>query len=119
MVTSQGYSHAGFPKLMVRYFEASKKYTTSQKEEAIEKEYFQAVIVSYLAVASACAEASLGEIPRAGGGAAAIANPDLYVKLDDLWAVMRRAALLGKALWELRVKHIMPPSVGTIGGVIR
>ena len=44
---------------MVRYFEASKKYTTSQKEEAIEKEYFQAVIVSYLAVASACAEAFL------------------------------------------------------------
>lgn len=109
-----GYSHAGFPKLMVRYFEASKKYTTSQKEEAIEKEYFQAVMVSYLAVASACAEAALRELPRAKGSPSAIAGPDFYVKIDDLWAVMRRAALLGNALWELRVRHIMPPSVGTI-----
>lgn len=76
-------------------------------------------MVSYLAVASACAEAALRELPRAGGEHAAIADPDLYVKLDELWAAMRRAGLLGKALWELRVKHIMPPNLETTGGVIQ
>ena len=104
-----GYSHAGFPKLMARYYEASKKYTSSQKEEAREKEYDQAVWVSYLAAATVCAEAGLRELPRLGGAPARVADLEVQVKLDELWALMRRTALLGKALWELRVRHIMPP----------
>lgn len=107
-----GYSHAGFPKLMARYYQASKKYTSSQKEEAVEKEYDQAIWVSYLAAATVCAEAGLRELPRRGGAPARGASLEVQVKLDDLWVVMRRAALLGKALWELRVRHVMPPILG-------
>ncbi len=111
-----GYSHSGFRKLMPCHIEASKRFTTSQKEEAVEKEYYQAVMFSYLTAASACAEAGLRVLPRDGSGPARVADLDLYLKLDDLWAVMRRAALLGKALWELRVRHIMPPVLGSRGG---
>ncbi|MDP9478439.1 MAG: hypothetical protein M3R38_22620 [Actinomycetota bacterium] len=107
-----GYSHAGFPKLMARYYEASKRYTSSQKEEAVEKEYDQALWASYLAAATACAEAGLRELPRFGGAPARVADLEIFLKLDGLWDVMRRAALLGKALWELRVRHIMPPILG-------
>ncbi len=113
-----GYGHAGFPKLMARYYEASKKYTSSQKEEAVEKEYDQALWASYLAAASGCAEAGLRELPRVGGAPARVADPEVHVKLEELWAVMRRAALLGKALWELRVRHLMPPILGTPAGAI-
>lgn len=111
-----GYSHAGFPKLMVRYFAASKAYASSQKEEAAEKEYAQAVMVSYLAAASACAEAGLRELPHVGGASARVAGLEMHVKIDGLWEVMRRAALLGKALWELRVRHLMPPILGAPAG---
>lgn len=113
-----GYSHAGFPKLMARYFAASKSYTSSQKEEAMEKEYAQAVMVSYLAAASACAEAGLRELPRLGGAPARVADLEVHVKLEEIWDVMRRAALLGKALWGLRVRHIMPPILGASPGAI-
>jgi hypothetical protein len=113
-----GYSHAGFPKLMARYYEASNKYTSSQKKEAVEKEYDQAVWVSYLAAAISCAEAGLRELPRHGGAPARVASMEVQVKLDELWAVMRRATLLGKALWGLRVRHIMPPILGVPAGAI-
>lgn len=113
-----GYSHAGFPKLMARYYEASKKYTSSQKEEAVEKEYDQALWASYLAAATACAEAGLRELPRVGGAPARVADLDVHVKLEELWVVMRRATLLGKALWELQVRHLMPPILGTPAGAI-
>lgn len=108
-----GYSHAGLPKLMPRYFGTSKLYTSSQKEEAIEKEYDQAVLISYLAVASACAEAGRRMLPRAGAPGAPVGDLEVHLKLDDLWTEMRRMALLGKALWDLRVQHIMPPILGT------
>lgn len=111
-----GYIHAAFPKLMPSYYESSNKYTTPQKREASEKEYDQAGWVSYLAAASACAEAGLRKLPRAAGDPARVASPDTYLKLEELWAVMRRTALLGKALWELRVRHIMPPIIGTPAG---
>ena len=103
---------------MARYYEASKKYTSSQKEEAVEKEYDQALWVSYLATATACAEAGLRELPRAGGVPARVASLEVQVKLDELWAMMRRAALLGKALWKLRVRHVMPPILGAQSGTI-
>ncbi|MGI8909529.1 MAG: DUF5677 domain-containing protein [Rubrobacteraceae bacterium] len=108
-----GYSHAGFHKLMPKFIESSKKLTTSQREKVIETEYDPALFVSYLAIASACTEASVKYLPCVDGSVARVADVELLVKLDELWAVMRRSALLGKALWELRVRHIMPPLLGT------
>jgi hypothetical protein len=41
-----------------------------------------------------------------------VADVDAYAKLEDFWEMMRHTSLLGKALWELRVRHIMPPTPG-------
>ncbi len=87
-------------------------FTTTQKEEVVEKKYDPTVMVSYLAAASASAEAGLRRLPRVGGVLAWVADVDAYAKLEDFWEMMRHTSLLGKALWELRVRHIMPPTPG-------
>ncbi len=69
-------------------------------------------MVSYLAADSASAEAGLRRLPRVGGVLAWVADVDAYAKLEDFWEMMRHTSLLGKALWELRVRHIMPPTPG-------
>ena len=108
-----GYSHAGFHKLMPRFIESSRKLTTSQREKVIETEFDPALFISYLAIASVCAEACVKDLPCVDGSVVRVADVELLVKLDELWAVMRRSALLGKTFWELRVRHIMPPLLGT------
>lgn len=107
-----GYSHAGFRKLMPRHIASSGELTTTQKEEAVEKEYDQALMVSYLAAASAAAEAGLRRLPRDGNAPSAVATVDTYAKLEGFWQTLQKMALLGRTMWELRVRHIMPPTPG-------
>ena len=92
------------------------KLTTSQKEKVVDTEYAQSIMVSYLAIGIACAEAATRKLPRGPGGssgpARAVADVDLLVKIADLWDLLRRSSLVGRALYEMRARHVLPPVVG-------
>lgn len=107
-----GYSHTMFRKLLPAYIAHTSKLTTSQKEKVFETEYAPAIMVSFLAVASACAIAASKELARAGGGPQAVGGVDLLVRLAELWERLRKDALLGQALWKSGVRYFVLPMIG-------
>lgn len=111
-----GYSHSGFSKLMPGYIEGNMRLTSSQKEKVVDTEYAQSIMVSYLAIGIACAEAATRKLPRGpqgtSGPAMAVADIDLLVKISDLWDLLQRSSLVGRGLYEMRMCHILPPTVG-------
>lgn len=111
-----GYSHSGFYKLMPGFIEGNMKLTSSQKEKVIDTEYAQSIMVSYLAIGMACVEAATRNLPRGpagSSGAARVADFDLLVKLSDLWELLEWCSLVGRALYEMRARHILPPTIGS------
>jgi hypothetical protein len=111
-----GYSHSGFAKLMRGFMEGNMKLTTSQKEKVVETEYAQSIMASYLATGIACAEAATRRLPRGPGGssgASPVAEAELLVKLSDLWTLLERSSLVGRALYEMRARHVLPPTFAT------
>jgi len=111
-----GYSHAGFSKLMPGFIEGNMRLTSSQKEKVVDTEYAQSIMVSYLAIGIACTEAATRKLPRgpagSSGPAKAVADLDLLVKTSVIWELLDRSSLVGKALYEMRARHVLPPVVG-------
>ncbi|QIN77526.1 hypothetical protein GBA65_02295 [Rubrobacter marinus] len=110
-----GYSHSGFRKLMPGFMEGNMRLTTSEKEKVVETEYAQSIMISYLATGIACTEAATRALPRGpSGGAPAskVADADLLVKVSDLWDLLDRTSLVGRALYEMRMRHVLPPKFG-------
>ncbi len=73
-------------------------------------------MISYLALGIACAEAATRVLPRGpSGGATArrVADVDLLVKISDLWDLLDRSSLVGKAFYEMRTRNILPPKIGS------
>ena len=103
-----GYSHTMFRKLLPAYMARSFKLTTSQKEKMFDTEYVLAIMVSYLAIASACAMAASKDLARAGGGSQAVNGIELLVTVAELWERLRKDALLGQALWNAGARHFGP-----------
>ncbi|QIN84639.1 hypothetical protein GBA63_19770 [Rubrobacter tropicus] len=111
-----GYSHSGFRKLMPGFIEGNMKLTTAEKEKVVETEYAQSIMISYLAAGLACAEAASRALPRRGPTgpltARAVGDADLLVRLSDLWDLLDRSSLVGRALYEMRARSILPPKIG-------
>jgi lambda repressor-like predicted transcriptional regulator len=111
-----GYSHSGFSKLLPGYMEGHMSLTTSEKQKVVETEYNQSIMLSYLGAGIACAEAATRKLPRDPAGTSGPPRPvvdaNLLVKLSDLWGVLQSSSLLGRALYEMRLRHILPPTMG-------
>lgn len=111
-----GYSHSGFAKLLPGYIEGRVKLTESQKQKVIETEFFRSLEFSYLSAGLACVEAAMRDLPRGRSGSSGpssqVVDAELIVKLSELWDVLQRISLLGRSLYEMRVRHILPPAVG-------
>jgi hypothetical protein len=108
-----GYSHAMFRKLLPAYIARNFTLTTSQNEKVFDTEYALAIMISYLAIASACAMAASKELAQGGGGSwRAVGEVDLLVRLADVWERLRKAALLGQALWNSGARHFVVPTIG-------
>ena len=106
-----GYSHSGFFKLMPGMM-GNMKLTTSEKEKVVETEYDQSIWISYLATGIACTEAATRVLPRGLGGSALarmVAEVELLVKVSDLWNLLERTSLVGRAFYEMRARHVLPP----------
>ncbi len=110
------YSHSGFSKLMPGFIEGNMKLTSSQKEKIIDTEYAQSIMVSYLAIGIAYTEAATKRLPRgptgSSGSPRAVGEAELLVKLSDLWELLERSSLVGRALYEMRARYVLPPTVG-------
>ena len=109
------YTHSGFSKLMPGFIEENMRLTTSQKEKVVETEYYPSIMISYLATGIACAEAATRALPRGPAGkdpARNVADADLLVKVSDLWDLLDRTSLVGRALYEMRARHVLPPKIG-------
>ena len=110
-----GFAHSGFDKLLPGYMGAHLGLTPEQKQEVVDKEYAQSLLFSYLAAGFACAEAATRELPRGRDGAAgaqAVAGAELLAVLTGLWDELRETSLLGRTLYEMRVRRVLPPAVG-------
>ncbi len=110
-----GYSHSGFRKLLPAYAEAEMELSPAQKEKIVDTEYAQSIMLSYLSAAFACAEAATRKLargPGGGSGAAPVADAELLVKLSDLWDELAGASLIGRALYTMRVRGVLPPAGG-------
>lgn len=106
-----GYSHSGFFKLMPGMM-GNTELTTSEKEKVVQTEYHQSIWISYLATGIASTEAATRALPRGRGGAAParmVAEADLLVKISDLWDLLERTSLIGRAFYEMRARHVLPP----------
>ena len=116
-----GYSHAGFAKLLPGYIEGQMRLTASEKQKVVDTEYAQSIMFSYLGMGIACAEAATRELVRGRAGSSGpprrVADADLLVELSDLWGALQRSSLLGRALYEMRLRHILPSTVGGLGAV--
>jgi hypothetical protein len=107
------YTHGGFRKLLpAQMGEGRVSLSTSQKEKVINTEYFQAIVYSWLAAASACAVATSKKLPRRDGSSRALDDLELLVRLANLWDLMREISLPGKALWEAGARHFVVPTLG-------
>ena len=110
------YSHAGFEKLMPSLMEANMELSGSQKQKVIETEYAKSIAFSYLATGMACAEAATRKLPRGPTGSSGpprrVADAQLLVKLSELWDLLQRGSLVGRSLYEMRARHLLPPTVG-------
>ena len=110
------YSHSGFSKLMPGLIEGNMRITLSQKEKVVDTEYAQSIMLSYLAIGIACAEAAARKLMRGPAGpsgpAKAVADFDLLVKLSVLWNLLERSSLVGRALYEMRARYVPPTVVG-------
>lgn len=109
------YTHSGYSKLMPGFIGANMRLTTSQKEKVVETEYYLSIIISYLGTGIACAEAATKALPRGPGGkdpARGVADVDLLVKVSGLWDLLERTSLVGRTLYEMRARHILPPKIG-------
>lgn len=111
-----GYSHSGFRKLLPAYAEAEMDLDAAQKEKIVDTEYAQSIMLSYLSAALACAEAATRKLARGPGGAsgrAAVADAALLAKLSELWDELEDASLVGRALYTMRTRALLPVLGGT------
>ena len=109
------YTHAGSRKLMAGFVSGALRFTASQREKAVESEYAPGIMVSYLATGIACAEAATRPLPRGPTGALparAVGGAELLVRISDLWDLLERASLVGRAFYEIRARHVLPPRIG-------
>lgn len=109
------YTHSGSRKLMAGSIEGSIMLRAPQKEKVLETEYVQSIMFSYLGTGLACAEAATRALPRGPGGkgpARNVADADLLVRVSDLWDLLERTSLVGRALYEMRSRHVLPPKIG-------
>lgn len=89
--------------------------TPAQREKLVDTEYAQSILFSYLAAGLACAEAATRKLPRGpdgGSGARPVAGAELLAELAGLWDILRETSLLGRALHDMRVGRVLPPTVG-------
>ena len=87
------------------------KLTTSEKEKVVETEYHQSIWISYLSTGIACTEAATRALPQVPGGSAParmVAGAELLVKVSDLWDLLERTSLVGRAFYEMRARHVLP-----------
>jgi hypothetical protein len=85
---------------------------TSEKEKVVETEYHQSIWISYLATGIACTEAATRALPRGLGGSASarmVAEAELLVEISDFWDLLERTTLVGRAFYEMRARHVLPP----------
>lgn len=97
------FTHCGMSKLeAVHLFDRSSRFSTGQKEDYYAKEIDNAIAVSYVAAASACAE--LHKL-------LATTDIDRINKVMDFWDFLRPRILLAKPMWDLRARDILPPVI--------
>ena len=115
------YTHSGSRKLMAGSIAGNLrvtgnlKLTRSQKEKVVESEYAPGIMVSYLATGMACAEAATRALPRGPTGASparAVGDAELLVSISDLWDLLERSSLVGRSLYEMRARSVLPPKIG-------
>jgi hypothetical protein len=109
------YAHSGFRKLMAGYAEVHSSLTPEQQQKVVDTEYAQSILLSYLAAGFSCAEAATRELARGREGTSgnrAVAGAELLAELATLWDELRETSLLGKALYEMRTRRVLPPAVG-------
>jgi hypothetical protein len=41
-----------------------------------------------------------------------VAGAELLAELTGMWDVLRETSLLGRAIYEMRARHVLPPAVG-------
>lgn len=97
------FTHCGMSKLeAVHLFDRSSRFSTGQKEDYYVKEIDNAIAVSYVAVASVCAELhkllDSSDIARIN-------------KVVDFWDFLRSRILLAKPMWNLRAQDVLPPVI--------
>jgi hypothetical protein len=110
-----GYTHSGFRKLLAGYAEVHSSLTPEQKQKVVDTEYAQSILLSYLAAGFACAEAATRELARGwdgASGARVVAGAELLAEVTGMWDVLRETSLLGRAIYEMRARHVLPPAVG-------
>jgi hypothetical protein len=74
-----------------------------------------ASIRSSCSSSSKCAEAATRELARGRDGASGtrvVAGAELLTELTGMWDVLRETSLLGRAIYEMRARHVLPPAVG-------
>jgi hypothetical protein len=105
-----GYSHVGADKMFVNTLLQSQSMTDAEKRTAIEREViFNTVILSYLAMASACSIAWKYLLKHS----ISIENSAEFLDaIMKFWDEMKQSSLLGIVLWEIYVKGAFPPIIG-------
>ena len=103
-----GYTHGGFLKGLPAMI-SDMGLTNKEREKVIEAEHLSAIMVSYLAIASACSEPAHAKLERSNGASRPDVGPDrveLLADLASLWDSLRKSALLGRILWEIRIRNL-------------
>lgn len=97
------FTHCGMSKTeAVHLSDRSSKFSTGQKEDYYAKEIDNAIAVSYVATASACAE--LHKLLDA-------TDIDRINRVIDFWDFLRPRILLAKPMWDLRAQDVLPPII--------
>lgn len=110
------YSHSGFSKLLPGYMEGHMNLTPAEKQKVIDTEYAQSIMLSYLSAGIACAEGATRDLLRGRTGSSgppkSVADPDLLVKLSNTWDTLEESSLIGRSLYKMRVRKILPYLLG-------
>lgn len=101
-----GYNHVGLEKMFVSSLLQVKGIGDEDKRTAIEKEIIMpAVVLSYLAMASACSIAWKYLIKYDNNLKNSVEFLDAIMQF---WDEMRELSLLGKVFWDIYVKDVFP-----------
>lgn len=95
------YSHIGLSKLVFHRLIREKNVFPLEKINIYyEKQIKPCVIMSFVAIASACTEILK-----------VVNDISLIAELSILWETLKECSMIGKVFWEIRAKDLLPPSI--------